>query len=298
MFNRFEWKKTVTRTIEDLEKQFPVQNLIGKKITRLNAIGCIAPWDFENLGSTKQYCQIEVNEPFVFGFEDGSTFEIQFFEDDFCLFSENQLSVFDGAGINHQKVDANILFKEILNSRIKKIFFLEEIIFVMDNGYGLKMSNLSSNSGLIELEKEKKPVEKLGSELLASRRNNYITEIVMGPEYSETFIYESGNDENYSVGEVIGDDESIEINGKEIQLNMPELTDWVFEYLWQVLTPCESGEKSIEEINKTFNWQDFHKRGIELAHKVKNLLPENVRLRYESGFEDRSGIIKDDFWIE
>lgn len=172
MFNRFEWKKTVTRTMEELLEKFPVQNLIGKKITQLNAIGygCITPWNVKQPESPRLYCQIEVNEPFVFGFEDGSTFEIQFFEDDLCFFSENQLSAFDGEGINHQEVDANILFKEILNSRIRRIFFLEEIIFVMDNGYGLKMSNLSSNSGLIELEKNKKSVEKLGSEMMASKK--------------------------------------------------------------------------------------------------------------------------------
>lgn len=84
MFNRFEWKKTVTRTMEELLEKFPVQNLIGKKITQLNAIGyrCITPWNVKQPESPRLYCQIEVNEPFVFGFEDGSTFEIQFFEDD------------------------------------------------------------------------------------------------------------------------------------------------------------------------------------------------------------------------
>lgn len=171
MFNRFEWKKTVTRTMEELLEKFPVQNLIGKKITQLNAIGCIVSWDLGIPDEIKHYCQIEVNEPFVFGFEDGSTFEIQFLEYDSCLFSENQLSAVDGEGINHQEVDANILFKEIINSRIKKILFLEEIIFVMDNGYGLKMSNLSSNSGLIELEKGNQPVEKLGSELMLAKKD-------------------------------------------------------------------------------------------------------------------------------
>ena len=204
MFNRFEWKKTVTRTMEELLEKFPVQNLIGKKITQLNAIGygCITPWNEKQPESPRLYCQIEVNEPFVFGFEDGSTFEIQFFEDDFCFFSENQLSAFDGEGINHQEVDANILFKEILNSRIKRIFFLEEIIFVMDNGYGLKTSNLSSNSGLIELEKNKKSVEKLGSEILVSKKNVNQIEIEEGHNTSSFFWIEPETELNsYKEGE-------------------------------------------------------------------------------------------------
>ena len=71
-----------------------------------------------------------------------------------------------------------------------------------------------------------------------------ITEIIMGPVYSETFIYESGNDDKYSVGDIIGTDEFIEVNGQEIQLNLPELTAWVSEYLWQVLAVYESGEKT------------------------------------------------------
>ena len=31
-FNRFEWKKTVCRTIKELKKEFPLNNLIGKQI--------------------------------------------------------------------------------------------------------------------------------------------------------------------------------------------------------------------------------------------------------------------------
>lgn len=119
-------------------------------------------------------------------------------------------------------------------------------------------------------------------------------EILMTPDYGSVFICESGDDS----GMTIGDEESITINDKSIEFNLQDLQKWTSEYLWQVLAPCESGEKSIEEINKTFDWKDFHKRGLELAHKVKELLPKNVRLRYASPFEDRSGIIDDEMWIE
>lgn len=61
-----------------------------------------------------------------------------------------------------------------------------------------------------------------------------------------------------------GDEESIEINSLNIKLDIPDLQKWTSEYLWQVLVPCESGEKKIEEINKTFDWKDFHERGLKL----------------------------------
>lgn len=40
-----------------------------------------------------------------------------------------------------------------------------------------------------------------------------------------------------------GDEESIEINGLNIKLDIPDLQKWTSEYLWQVLVPCKSGEK-------------------------------------------------------
>lgn len=87
-------------------------------------------------------------------------------------------------------------------------------------------------------------------------------DIVMEPEYLNVFTLDGD-------WTTIGDEESITIDDKSIEFNMPELQNWTSEYLWQVLVPCESGEKTIEEINEIFDWKDFHKRGLELAHKVK-----------------------------
>ena len=69
--------------MEELLEKFPVQNLIGKKITQLNAIGygCITPWNVKQPESPRLYCQIEVNEPFVYGFED----DLYFFRKISCL---------------------------------------------------------------------------------------------------------------------------------------------------------------------------------------------------------------------
>ena len=53
----------------------------------------------------------------------------------------------------------------------------------------------------------------------------------------------------------IGDTESISINDHyEINLDIKGLQEWLWEYENQCLIPCESGEISLEELNKTFDW--------------------------------------------
>ncbi len=133
-----------------IEEKISCAESCWKKIIQLNAIGCgiITPWNREQPEPPKFYCQIEVNEPFVFGFEDGSTLKYSFLKRIFACF---------------RKISCRLL---------------------MDNGYGLKMSNLSSNSGLIELEKEKKSVGKLGSELLATKKDEK-------GEYGVDYAYEA-----------------------------------------------------------------------------------------------------------
>lgn len=123
---------------------------------------------------------------------------------------------------------------------------------------------------------------------------------------------------NWRWGFVYGDDESLAIpksdleksksenkneNNDEddeikIEFNSLKLSQWLSEYVNEVLIPCEGSEVSIEEINKTFDWKSFHKRGIRLAVAVKKLLPKNVVLKYSAPFEDRSGLFDDEIFID
>lgn len=120
--------------------------------------------------------------------------------------------------------------------------------------------------------------------------------IKMEPDANALFWNDNEGDEER--GFCIGDDKSLSIDGgRQIDLNIPGLSDWLSEYLWQVLAPCESGEISIEELNKTFDWRDFHKRGIALAVEVKKLLPKNCVLKYAAPFEDKSGLLPDEVLI-
>lgn len=127
-------------------------------------------------------------------------------------------------------------------------------------------------------------------------------------------LFWNDNPDNWRWGFVYGDDESVSFpksdleNIKndeenkddeiEIEFNLPELSRWLSEYVNEVLIPCGGDEVSIEELNKTFDWKNFHKRGIRLAVEVKKVLPKNVVLKYSAPYEDRSGLLADEILID
>ena len=114
-----------------------------------------------------------------------------------------------------------------------------------------------------------------------------ITKIKMEPDALNLFWDEEGF--------AIGDTESISVNEHyEVNLNINGLQEWLWEYENQCLIPCEAGEISLEDLNKTFDWKSFHERGLAFAAQVKKLLPLYTELIYCSPFEDRSGIIGSD----
>lgn len=92
--------------------------------------------------------------------------------------------------------------------------------------------------------------------------------------------------------------ESITIENQKINLSIPGMDAWLSKYMCQVLVPCEAGERSKEELSKSFDWKSFHQTGIELAKEVRKRLPSWVTLIYKSPFEDVSGLIKEDFVID
>lgn len=99
-------------------------------------------------------------------------------------------------------------------------------------------------------------------------------------------------------GTCIGNVETLSLDdSKDIKLNVDGLQQWANNYMCNVLVPSESGEITIEQINKTFNWKLFHRQGIELAVKVKKLLPKNVFLKYVTPFEDESNLIPKEILI-
>ena len=161
IFNRFEWNKIIVKSPEELKEKFPIKNLIGKKIKALNAIGlfhdfcmeCILLKDIDEkfIQENEKRHSIIQNEPFVFVFEDNSTFELQLMWEKEYYFSENQISKDITDGINHCEIDANIFFEKIIGSKITDIQLDKNITFFTDSEFSLKIEFYDTNHSMISL---------------------------------------------------------------------------------------------------------------------------------------------------
>lgn len=79
------------------------------------------------------------------------------------------------------------------------------------------------------------------------------------------------------------DSESIyDKNGNPIV--MPELYEWQKE-----IEPIVNAAECCEPYEK--DWVDYHRRGLEIAYKLRKLLSSDYELWYEAPFEDKSGTI-------
>ena len=65
---------------------------------------------------------------------------------------------------------------------------------------------------------------------------------------------------------------------------MPEMDEWSKE-ICSIVVASETGQHYEKD------WEDYHKRGIALARRLRELLPNDYELWYEAPFEDKSGII-------
>ena len=197
IFNRFEWNKIIAKSPEELKEKFPVKNLIGKKIKALNAIGlfhdfcmeCILLKDIDEkfIQENEKRHSIIQNEPFVFVFEDDSTFELQLMWEKEYYFSENQISKDITDGINHCEIDANIFFEKIIGSKITDIQLDKNITFFTDSEFSLKIEFYDTNHSMISLMKNnhysiidsdvyfsaKKNVNQIQSKLIHKSKSNW-----------------------------------------------------------------------------------------------------------------------------
>ena len=94
------------------------------------------------------------------------------------------------------------------------------------------------------------------------------------PDYNE-YLWD---DEDAAVGL----NEMYDKKGNPIQ--MPELDAWAQE-MAPIVVASETGRPYEKD------WVDYHKRGIDLAHQLRERLSPDFDLWYEAPFEDKSDII-------
>jgi hypothetical protein len=73
-------------------------------------------------------------------------------------------------------------------------------------------------------------------------------------------------------------------------LILPELYEWQQE-IEPIVIASETGEPYEKD------WVDYHRRGLEIAHKLRKVLSSDFDLRYEAPFEDKSGTISGEIHI-
>lgn len=108
--------------------------------------------------------------------------------------------------------------------------------------------------------------------------------IVICPDYDEWGYSLSEDIPPFSIApDGIIDSESIyDKDGNPIV--MPELYEWQKE-IEAIIIASETGEPYEKD------WEDYHRRGIEIAHKLRKVLSTDFDLLYEAPYEDKSETI-------
>lgn len=109
--------------------------------------------------------------------------------------------------------------------------------------------------------------------------------LTMYPDYGGNCFYTTDGFDCGEDGEIWFDDSYMVI------INVPGLSEWCYKYQEECLIPVETGQISIDDLNKTFDWKAFHAEGLRFAYEVRKQLSEDVELWYQAPYEDKSGLI-------
>ncbi len=92
------------------------------------------------------------------------------------------------------------------------------------------------------------------------------------------------NTREQAIKQIIGVeyDELYDKEGNPIQ--MPELDEWANEIV-QVVVASETGHPYEKD------WSEYNRRGIDIAHRLRERLSPDFDLWYEAPFEDKSNTI-------
>jgi len=137
IFDKHEWTAGVYDTPEQIIEAFNSLKVCGKRIVRINAIGVSSfedaissvvwriqyeagvPYEiaindkYEYRDKVLIPCEVNICEPVVLAFDDGSTFELQPVENFSIKMSTNQIPKEITDGINHSDFDANVVFRDL-----------------------------------------------------------------------------------------------------------------------------------------------------------------------------------------
>lgn len=119
----------------------------------------------------------------------------------------------------------------------------------------------------------------------AQRRDAFVKDVVLiKPDYDNRFAQSLFTDSaDYDIAEDGTLDEQLyDQDGKPIVL--PELYEWQKE-IEPIVIASECGEQYEKD------WADYHRRGMEIAHKLRKVLSSDFDLWYTAPFEDNSGTV-------
>jgi len=102
--------------------------------------------------------------------------------------------------------------------------------------------------------------------------------LTIDPDYLD---YIHDEEDVYSCAEDYLSEESVKSNREFLD----RFDSWADE-MKSIVIASETGEPYEKD------WEDFHKRGLELASEYRKILPDNFDLWYSAPFEDKSGYIK------
>lgn len=177
------WNPIIVKDYKLLLKKLEDFDIKGKKIKDIRALGCCYNYaydriediaynilnsegnpeyeklsEFKNIPSDIQYSRlIEVDEPVIITFDDGTQLEIEFsYPPDEVKISKNKIGKFDIFNTNYPNIDLNILFSNCLNETLEDIIvelttdstyfgipikkqdiYMKNIIFKLTNGLSI-----------------------------------------------------------------------------------------------------------------------------------------------------------------
>ena len=117
-----------------------------------------------------------------------------------------------------------------------------------------------------------------------SKRQHHIRHILwINPDYDSLGIdLATGMDVST---DKLGEFDSDFRNKEGEKIVMPELAKWQQE-ICPIVIASETSTPYVKD------WKEYHKRGIELVHKLRELLSDDCDIWYSAPFEDKSGTIK------